>query len=116
MKTYLLSILFFLTYFSSLNAQGERAIFIELGGRGIFYSLNFDFRFSENYQGLGITGGFEILPIPQESGGYNTFISTGIELNKIWGDGNWHPEFGVGLDYIRDDDLNLVLPRLTAAI
>ena len=63
-----------------------------------------------------MTAGLGFLPIPQESGGYKAFFSSGAELNKIWGKGNWHPEVGFGLDYYKDGDFNDLLPRVTAAV
>lgn len=98
-KLRLCTIFLILFHYSSLNAQNEKTIFLELAGRGLYYSFNFDCRFSEKYQGLGITAGLGYLPIPQESGGYKSFFSSGVELNKIWGKGNWYPELGFGLDY-----------------
>ncbi|MFK7774615.1 MAG: hypothetical protein AB8F94_20920 [Saprospiraceae bacterium] len=106
----------FLFYYSPTNAQNEKTIFLELAGRGVYYSVNFDLRFSEKYQGLGITTGLGFLPVPQESGDPRPFFSSGVELNKTWGKGNWHPEVGFGLDYLRDSEIDDLFPRLTAAV
>ena len=116
MKKYFLQIYFILLFLPFLCAQGEKAIFIELGGRGIFYSANFDYRFSKNYSGLGITSGIEFLPLPSDQEEKSYIFSLGVELNKTWGQGNWYPEVGVGLDYFKENDFNSVLPRLTAAV
>lgn len=89
---------FLLTCQSSLNAQGDKVIFLELGGHSLLYSINYDFRFSKENNGFGLTSGIEYFPIgrPDEHAGEIFSIGTGI--NKTWGKESWHPELGLGIN------------------
>lgn len=120
MKTNLFILLVFISFSSSLNAQGDKVIFLELGGHGTLYSVNYDFRFSKENFGLGLTTGLGIHSYTLDDTVNGLIIAGGMELNKTWGENSWHPEIGVGFEILRDDDgdnaLVAILPRTTFAI
>ncbi|UZD23814.1 hypothetical protein PBT90_10480 [Algoriphagus halophytocola] len=100
MKTTLLALL--LCFFSfALFAQGEeslpptKSIYVELGGAGLPYSFNYDFRFDQTkVDSWGMRVGF---------GGYamdgDSFFSLPVQVNKLMGKGPHYFEIGVGATF-----------------
>jgi hypothetical protein len=60
MKTHLLTLIFALAT-TLLSAQRASSIFLELGGNGVFYSVNCDTRFADTPNGLGMKIGGAVM-------------------------------------------------------
>ncbi|WPR77170.1 hypothetical protein [Algoriphagus sp. NG3] len=78
------------------SKPATRAIYAELGGVGLPYSFNYDFRFDKNrVDSWGMRVGF---------GGYSlegdSFFSLPVMINKLYGKGNNFFEVGVGTTFI----------------
>jgi hypothetical protein len=97
MKYLFTSIVMILVLFGA-NAQNlesrvpTQAVYVELGGPGLPYSFNYDFRFDKTkMEGWGMRVGL---------GGYTTtdqsFISAPIMVNRLFGKGNHFFEMGFG--------------------
>lgn len=90
---------------SSIQAQEflpTRTVFLELGGAGLPYSFNYDFRFQkERMDSWGMRVG---------AGGYATendsFFSLPVMVNKLYGSGPHYFEMGFGLTFFayEEDD------------
>lgn len=77
-----------------------QSAYLELGGAGLIYSFNYDFRFdSRKTDGWGMRIG---------AGGYGTsydsFFSLPIMVNKLYGRGPHYFEMGMGLTYFSFDE------------
>ncbi|MDR7132358.1 hypothetical protein J2X69_004725 [Algoriphagus sp. 4150] len=73
-----------------------QTVFIELGGAGLPYSFNYDFRFDKSKRdSWGMRVGF---------GGYaidgDSFYSLPVMINKLYGKGNHFFEMGLGATFI----------------
>lgn len=97
-------LIFFILFFASVQAveaQNERllptrAIFVELGGPGLPYSINYDFRFDKTkMDSWGMRVG---------AGGYaldgDSFLSVPVMVNKLLGKGPHYFEVGLGATFI----------------
>jgi hypothetical protein len=60
MKTHVLTLIFALAT-TLLSAQRASSIFLELGGNGVFYSVNYDTRFADKPNGLGMKIGGAVM-------------------------------------------------------
>ncbi len=103
--------LFFLTFFFcsaliiSVSGQEEnrpptQSVYLELGGAGLPYSFNYDFRFNKNrIDSWGMRIG---------AGGYSTtdesFFSLPVMVNKLYGSGPHYFELGFGMTFFAFDD------------
>lgn len=83
-----------------VNAQEKpvtQSIYLELGGAGLPYSLNYDFRFDKDRidsWGMRVgAGGYAI------SGG-DSFFSAPIQVNKLFGKNGHYFEFGAGATFL----------------
>lgn len=108
MKTALFALLVCFSSFA-LYAQevgslpSTKSIYVELGGAGLPYSFNYDFRFDRSrVDSWGMRLGF---------GGYaldgDSFFSLPVQVNKLMGKGSHYFEIGVGatlLAFSEDDD------------
>ncbi|WP_339865575.1 hypothetical protein [uncultured Algoriphagus sp.] len=79
-----------------------RSIYAELGGPGLPYSFNYDFRFNkERMDSWGMRVGF---------GGYalegDSFFSLPVMVNKLYGKGNHFFEMGFGVTFIAFNNEN----------
>ncbi|MDG1279361.1 MAG: hypothetical protein P8O16_18935 [Algoriphagus sp.] len=94
--------------FSVLNASAQefeskvpsQSIYVELGGAGLPYSFNYDFRFDKSkIEGWGMRVGL---------GGYTTtnesFFSAPIMVNRLFGKGVHFFEIGLGATFFAYDD------------
>lgn len=98
----ILTFVFFLLLSSQLLVAQEsepqlttQSIFVELGGAGLPYSFNYDFRFDKTkIDSWGMRVGF---------GGYaldrNSFFSLPVMVNKLYGKGNHFFEMGLGATF-----------------
>ncbi|MCU0399422.1 MAG: hypothetical protein MUE75_00220 [Algoriphagus sp.] len=98
MKKVLLGMLLF---FSALGIQAQetvtphRSVFLELGGAGMAYSFNYDFRFDQSrMDSWGMRVG---------AGGYgldgDSFFSLPVMVNRLYGKGPHYFELGAGLTF-----------------
>lgn len=102
-KVFTLLLLFCLSL--SLRAQDKlptQSVFLELGGAGLPYSFNYDFRFSkERMDSWGMRVG---------AGGYTTendsFFSLPVMVNKLYGKGPHYFELGFGMTFFAYDESN----------
>ncbi|WP_232825671.1 hypothetical protein [Algoriphagus litoralis] len=102
-KTLTLLVLLFIGF--KATAQDKlptRSVFLELGGAGLPYSFNYDFRFDkERMDSWGMRVG---------AGGYSTqedhFFSLPVMVNKLYGKGPHYFEFGFGATFFAYDESN----------
>ena len=102
MKKTLFVILFFA---SAIIAQAQdalptKSVYVELGGAGLPYSFNYDFRFDkERMDSWGMRVG---------AGGYTTgnesFFSLPVMVNKLYGKGPHYFEMGFGMTFFAFDE------------
>ena len=85
-------------------AQGNKSVFFELGGNGLFLSANFDSRFTKKENGFGFRAGIGFVPafngdgliFPQTP----AFLTIPIGVNHLLGRGPHYLESGLGFTYI----------------
>jgi hypothetical protein len=92
----------------------RNVVYLELGGAGIMYSLNYERRFTEKLWGRAGLSYFFL------------FGSAHISTQYLWGDGPWHFETGLGITagYVdtifslenEDDRLSAVLYNATIGL
>lgn len=110
MKKYISLFLFSSFLFQVLNAQqsdtiaaakSARSLFFELGGNGIFFSANYDARFSKSEKGLGYRAGIGIVPgVDFIFFKTSTFLTIPLGLNYLAGKGPGYFEAGLGGTFI----------------
>jgi hypothetical protein len=95
---------FFFAFLMShqVNGQKKHAIYGELLGSGLIYSLNYDHRISENIKGWGFSVGFEYIPTERVNNGVD-FISIPFKANYIIGNQPHYLEIAAGGIYIGGD-------------
>ncbi|MBA4299750.1 hypothetical protein SAMN03080617_00469 [Algoriphagus alkaliphilus] len=99
----LITIVFLLFCSSYAKAQDlipTRSVFLELGGAGLPYSFNYDFRFDKTkMDSWGMRVGV---------GGYATenesFFSLPVMVNKLYGKGPHYFEMGLGMTFFAFDE------------
>jgi hypothetical protein len=107
MKKILLALVCVFTGSIVLNAQGNKAVYGELGGNGLVFSANYDMRFAKKENGLGFRAGIGFAA----TGGL-TVVTFPVGLNYLAGKGPHHFEAGVGVTPVTasvrffDDDDN----------
>ncbi len=105
----ILTLAIFLVSFQSLLAQEtsptlpSNAVYLELGGAGLPYSFNYDFRFDKNRMdswGMRVgMGGYTV------SGG-DSFFSVPVMVNKLYGKGPHYFELGFGMTFFAFNEDN----------
>lgn len=85
----ILTIIFFLFL---ANIAKTQAIYVELLGKGVVNSVNYEHYFSKNIQGLNGQIGVGFAPI--------SLITIPVSLNYVFGKSKHHLEVGAGLTYI----------------
>ncbi len=87
-----------LTCFNAFSQDDNKsqAVYLEVGGSGAIYSLNFDTRFSSKVNGLGGRIGFGITPL--FLGGAVTTVP--LVINYLKGEKKHFFEMGAGATYI----------------
>jgi len=71
-----------------------QALFMELYGRGIVYSVNYDCRFQKKLKGMGFSAGVGGLVIAGVS-----FVAVPISINDLIGDNGHYFELGGGVTF-----------------
>jgi hypothetical protein len=106
MKKILLGTALFFTGTSFIQAQGNKAVYGELGGNGLVFSANYDMRFGKTETGFGFRAGIGFAA----TGGL-TVITFPVGLNYLTGQGPHHLEAGIGVtpvtatvSFFEDDD------------
>jgi hypothetical protein len=75
-----------------VQAQGNKAVYGEIGGNGIFFSANYDMRFTKTENGFGFRVGVGY------AGGIGASAFTfPAGLNYLTGKGAHHMELGIGI-------------------
>ena len=87
-------------------AQGNKSIFLELGGNGLGISANYDARFTKSEKGLGFRAGIGVFP-GAKAGDNNltifswpTILSIPVGLNYLSGKAPHYLESGLGATYL----------------
>lgn len=83
----LTTLLFIFFCYLPVQAQRGEAIYAELGGAGLIWTVNYDTRFSEADDKLGARIGF---------GFFDDAIHIPLQLNYLFGEGNHKLELGLG--------------------
>ncbi len=89
-----------------LFAQGNKSVFLELGGNGLGFSVNFDARFTKVEKGLGFRTGIGFFPgvrIGNDSSAifaWPTIFSFPVGLNYLVGKAPHYFEGGLGVTYL----------------
>ena len=105
--------LLFILFISSLiipckiSAQRNKSIFLELGGNGLGFSVNYDARFAKVEKGLGYRAGIGFFPGVRMGGddsepvffSWPTIISIPVGLNYLVGKAPHYFEGGLGATY-----------------
>ncbi|MFK8101324.1 MAG: hypothetical protein AB8G15_02320 [Saprospiraceae bacterium] len=85
-----LTILIFICFYSiQIQAQRAQAIYAELGGAGLRYSINYDTRFTKQENGIGARIGFGTM--------INNNVLIPVHINYLHGIGNHKFELGLGI-------------------
>jgi len=96
-KQFFLAIFLVFIFNNDVTAQRNHGVYLELGGAGLFYSLNYDVRMLDQNDGLGLRAGLSISP---------EFFGSGIDriipvqLNYLLGKKKHQFEMGFGGTYI----------------
>jgi hypothetical protein len=104
MKKLLLITLFAVLGTRTILAQGNKSVFLELGGNGLGISANFDSRFTKSEKGFGFRVGIGF--IPGITGDQFFFPSTPpilcipVAINHLAGKAPHYFESGVGVTYV----------------
>jgi hypothetical protein len=77
------------------TSAGASQVYLELGGSGIVYTLNFDTRFSKIENGLGFRVG-----IGGAGGDGDSYVAIPAQLNYLLGENGKYLELGAGATYI----------------
>ena len=93
MKNILITVFLF-TCIAQVKAQKGQALYAEIGGTGIIYSVNYDMRFAKGEDKLGMRAGVSIL-----DGG----VIFPLHLNYLFGKGNSKFEVGAGMTVLLGD-------------
>lgn len=82
-------------------AQGNKSVFLELGGNGGIISANFDSRFKKSEKGLGYRVGIGLIPgINDAIIGTPTFVTVPVGINYLVGKAPNYFESGLGFTYL----------------
>jgi hypothetical protein len=108
MKKFLTVAIFFLSNFLSISSFSQvdtegsnHGIYLEFFGNGIFYSVNYDTRFSKKSDGLGGKVGFGYIAVAGDH--YSSFP---FLVNYLMGKEGHYFEIGAGANYLVADYKN----------
>lgn len=94
MKKIALFFLLMASIHTSTHAQSRNAIFAELGGQGLTFTFNYDFRFQKSPGGLGARVGAGYFRIDNSS-----ITTIPLSLNYLLGKNGKYLELGLGATY-----------------
>lgn len=104
MKNLLLTLFFLMMGFYAVaqDTPATRSVYVELGGAGLPYSFNYDFRFDKtrmNSWGMRVgAGGYTT--------GNDSFFSLPVMVNRLYGKGPHYFEAGLGFTFFAFDEDN----------
>ena len=101
--TFLLVVLSQSTFGQEENEGSNHGVFLELLGNGIFYSVNYDTRFSKKKDGFGGRVGFGYIGVDGDH--YSSFP---FLINYLKGKNGHYFEFGAGANYLVVDTENRI--------
>jgi hypothetical protein len=81
---------------ANTSTGSAQSIYAELGGNGIFFSVNYDFRFAQSQKGLGMRVGLGYAP-----GTNDGVITIPLGINHLAGTAPHFFESGLGITYIK---------------
>src|SRR5215510_8051185 len=85
----------------SMQAQANKSVFLEVGGNGVGFSLNFDSRFTKSEKGFGYRVGIGLVPGVNEYPINNsTAVIIPVGLNYLTGKTPNYLEAGIGATYV----------------
>jgi len=87
----------------SKPASGNASqIYVELGGPGVIYSINYDGRLSKKDKGIGVRIGFGAASAEGSS-----YFALPVGLNYLAGGGGNYFEFGAGATFVSGNDVSI---------
>ncbi|MEZ4883802.1 MAG: hypothetical protein R3E32_03610 [Chitinophagales bacterium] len=98
-----------------IPTRKAQAIFFEVLGAGLTYSFNYDTRFNQTRDGLGIRAGISYIGDIEEGG----IMTIPVQINHLMGKDNKYFELGIGATYatatgfLGDGDDNTVVGTMT---
>ncbi|HEX5626251.1 MAG TPA: hypothetical protein VFX48_09560 [Saprospiraceae bacterium] len=92
MKKLAFAALLLVACLSGLQAQRGQAVYAELGGPGLLFSFNYDFRFKAKPKGLGARVGLGYFGSPDDGG----IVTVPVQANWLLGKNGRYFELGVG--------------------
>ena len=91
---------------NTIYAQGNKSVFLELGGNGLVVSANFDARFTKSEKGFGFRAGIGFVPAVN-TGEADVFVPSTpgaltipIGINHLAGHAPHYFESGLGVTYV----------------
>jgi hypothetical protein len=102
MKKILLFVVVVCLAATTVSAQANKSVFIEILGNGLGFSANFDARFAKKENGLGFRAGIGIVPGTgkDEVLSFSSILTIPAGLNYLAGKGPHYFEGGLGATYI----------------
>jgi hypothetical protein len=98
---FLFSFIFLIQNFGFAQAPGTQSVYLELGGAGLAYSFNYDFRFNKediNSWGMRVgAGGWATRNFNNSSEG---LLTIPVQVNKLFGSHKHFFELGGGATFI----------------
>lgn len=85
----------------AMNSRPQNTFFVELGGQGLAFTVNGDFRFSGTMNNMGVRVGIGYIDIAKES-----ITTIPLGLNYIMGKNGKYFELGIGATFMSRDIFN----------
>ena len=85
----------------AMESRPQNTFFVELGGQGLAFTVNGDFRFSGTMNNMGVRVGIGYIDIAKES-----ITTIPLGLNYIMGKNGKYFELGIGATFISGDIFN----------
>jgi hypothetical protein len=102
MKKILLFVVVVCLAATTVSAQANKSVFIEILGNGLGFSANFDARFAKKENGLGCRAGIGIFPGSGDNDllSFSSILTIPVGLNYLAGKGPHYFEGGLGTTFI----------------
>jgi hypothetical protein len=84
----------------------RNSLYVELGGNGLFGSLNYErvFSFASSDKRITFRVGGIFIPNGVYEGKKRYMMTVPVEVGFFWGKGKFKPEFGLGFTYYQDNE------------
>jgi len=104
MKKIYLTMLVVFTLVNTIFAQRNKSVFLELGGNGLGFSLNFDSRFKKSENGFGFRAGIGLVPAVNSNADIlypstPSILTIPFAINHLAGNAPHYFESGLGITY-----------------